>query len=260
MLISLVSLLAVAVVANVIVFYIAYKQQTDKLTDITYSATFVLLATLSLLIGQGFQDSGNIIIALLVIIWGVRLGSFLLLRIKKMGHDSRFDKIRPNKSRFFRFFLIQGFGAWLISLPMMIRLLKGSSSEMLEGQLLVERVGIAVAVIGLMIEVIADQQKSTFKSTRENESKLYTGGLYSFVRYPNYLGEILFWIGIFIASSIVFQGVEWASIIGPLCISYLLLFLSGIPFIERSRKEKYGEDESYQKYQSSTAKIIPWIY
>ena len=255
----LISSLLLVLLANILVFALAYKYQTDKLTDITYSAGFFFLVMYGLMAGSNSSQLAVLILSGLVIVWAFRLGFFLMMRIKKLGRDKRFDKIRVNRSRFFRFFLIQGFGTWIIALPILIRLFK-EYQPINTNPTFIEWVGISIATIGLLVEIISDHQKSRFKSKPGNASKLYTGGLYGVVRYPNYLGEILFWVGVFVACSLVFSGLDWLSILGPICISYLLLFLSGIPYIEKGRKESYGADEEYKVYLSKTKKIIPGIY
>ena len=254
------SSLILVVAFNILAFVIAFQKQTDKLTDITYSASFVIIALYTWFLGNNGSDLSKIILVALVSVWAIRLGVFLLMRVGKLGHDARFEKIRPNKKRFFRFFLIQGFGAWIISTPFAIRLFKDSPTDLGTYGLGIEKIGLMIAIIGFLIEIIADHQKNTFKSKKGNDSKIYTGGLYSMVRYPNYLGEILFWLGIFIYSSVVFSGLDWISVISPICITYLLLFLSGIPFLEKSRNSKYGNDAQYVEYKKSTSKILPGIF
>ena len=85
-------------------------------------------------------------------------------------------------------------------------------------------------------------------------------GLFSLVRFPNYAGEIMVWVGVFIACAPVLSGWEWVTIISPLWITSLLLGISGIPLLEQSNEEKYGHLASFQQYRASTAKLIPGIY
>lgn len=245
---------------NAVIFLIAYRRQTDTLTDLTYCLSFLGLVSFVLLSGRAFESQGKIIMLALVIIWAVRLGTFLYRRIHKMGHDSRFDQIRVSKKRFFRFFMIQGFGAWMISLPMMIRVLTPHGDMSFSKVEDVEWLGLIIALIGLVIETIADRQKMAFKSKDGNAKKLYTGGLYSVIRYPNYTGEVLFWVGIFVAAVPYLSGVHWAAVISPVLIIFLLVRVSGIPYLERSRSKAYGDDPSYQKYVSKTKMLVPGVY
>ncbi len=253
--------LIVVLAMNLIIFPIAYKFQTDKLTDITYSLSFATLAAYGFIGALGITSVAKCIVASLIILWALRLGTFLLNRVTKMGKDDRFDEIRTNPLRFLRFFLIQAFAAWIISSPFLYRLLdKPGESAGIADITSIEWVGYAIAIIGLVLETVADQQKMSWKEKGDNGKKLYTEGLYSVVRYPNYTGEILFWIGMFVASTPVIFGIRWLTIGSPIFIILLLLFVSGIPPIEKSRKKKYKGDALYDKYVKSTSKLIPGIY
>lgn len=245
---------------NAVIFFIAYRRQTDTLTDLTYCLSFLGLVTFVLLSGRAFESQGKVIMVVLVIVWAIRLGTFLYRRIHQMGHDSRFDEIRVSKKRFFRFFMIQGFGAWMISLPMMIRVLTPHVDMSFSRVEDVEWLGLIIALIGLVIETIADRQKMAFKSKEGNAKKLYRGGLYSIIRYPNYMGEILFWVGIFVASIPYLSGVHWAAVISPILIIFLLVRVSGIPYLERSRQSTYGDDPAYREYVSKTKMLVPGLY
>lgn len=253
--------LIVVVALNVFIFPVAYKLQTDKLTDITYALSFTALAIYGITMGLGFSNASKLVIAGLILLWAIRLGGFLFYRVTKLGKDDRFDQIRTNPKRFFRFFLLQGFSSWLIGLPFLYRLLSNPGGKYgLEEVAMTEWAGWIIALTGLAVESIADQQKSAFKSKPGNRNKLYTGGLYSVIQYPNYLGEIFFWIGIFIASIPILSGWQWLAVVSPVIIIVLLLFVSGIPTVEKERERKYGDDTRYKQYDQSTPKILPGLY
>ncbi len=248
------------VLLNVFMFYWAYRLQTDKLTDITYSASFAALSLYSIFMGDALASMGKLIMGALVLMWALRLGYYLFDRVSKIGKDERFDEIRVNKKRFFRFFLLQGVSSWVISLPFMIRLSADHGTFSFTRVEDLEWVGLVIALVGLIVEGVADAQKSAFKAKPGNSNEIYTEGLYSKIRYPNYLGEIVFWVGIFLAAIPFLSGWGWASVISPIAIILLLLFVSGIPFLERGRAKKYGDDPKYQAYHERTYKIIPGVY
>ncbi|MFT4568716.1 MAG: steroid 5-alpha reductase family enzyme [Saprospiraceae bacterium] len=251
--------LLVVLAMNMFMFPIAYKLQTDKLTDITYAMSFATIAIYGFIYGSGGQSVPKFILTFLILAWAVRLGFFLLIRVSKMGKDDRFDEIRTSPKRFFRFFLIQAVSSWIISLPFLYRLIDNpSESHNINQVLSIEWIGFGIAVVGLIIESVADSQKSKYKFS--DGKGVFMGGLYQKIRYPNYLGEILFWIGIFIVSIHVLSGFRWISLISPIVIILLLRFLSGIPIIEKSRHKKYGDDPSYLKYLKETKLLIPGIY
>lgn len=253
--------LVVVLAMNLFIFPIAYRLQTDKLTDITYSLSFATIAVYGFVAALGTTSVAKMLLASLIIIWALRLGTFLLNRVTRMGKDDRFDKIRTNPIRFLRFFLIQATAAWVISLPFLYRLLDqpGEKAGFADISIL-EWVGFAIAIIGLIIETIADNQKMAFKDQKGNAQKLFKEGLFKTVRYPNYTGEILFWIGIFMACIPVISGFRWLTVSSPLIIIALLVFLTGIPPIERSRKKKFGDNPEYKNYVNNTSMLIPGIY
>ncbi len=253
--------LVVVLAMNLFIFPIAYRLQTDKLTDITYSLSFATIAVYGFVAALGTTSVAKMILASLIIIWALRLGTFLLNRVTRMGKDDRFDKIRTNPMRFLRFFLIQATAAWVISLPFLYKLLDqpGEKAGFADISIL-EWIGFAIAIIGLIIETIADNQKMAFKDQKGNAQKLYKEGLFKTIRYPNYTGEILFWIGIFMACLPVISGLRWLTVTSPLIIIALLVFLTGIPPIEKSRKKKFGDNPEYQKYVNNTSMLIPGIY
>jgi steroid 5-alpha reductase family enzyme len=251
---DLVLSLAAVVIFNIVMFFVAFRLQTDKLTDITYSLSFIFLVLFGWFRSGSTSDLTNLVTGILVLCWGIRLGAYLFHRVSVLGKDVRFDEIRINFKRFFRFFLIQGVSSWIISLPFLICFYSDSTSN--TGTPVVY-LGWTIAIIGLIMETVADQQKSNFKNTPGNRDQFYTGGLYRYVRYPNYLGEILFWIGIFIACVSCFKGLDWLSMISPIVIILLLTKLSGIPILEKSRLEKMGADPSYKAYIKSTPMLFP---
>ena len=253
--------LALVLTINLIAFPFAFKYQTDKLTDLSYSMSFAVLAAYGFTGGLGTQSVPKMILAGLIFVWAFRLGAFLMDRVGKMGGDKRFDKIRTNPIRFLTFFVIQAVSAWVISLPFLFRLMEhndGFESFSTTGP--VEWIGWLIAAFGLGIEWVSDAQKNRFKFQKGNGDKLFTGGLFKTIQYPNYLGEMLFWIGIFLASTPVLSGVRWATIVSPLIIIAMLLFFSGIPTVERARKKRHGEEPEYLDYKRKTAKLIPGVF
>lgn len=252
--------LGIAVVLNLAVFVIAFWKQTDKLTDITYALTFALLAGYAWYSGEGRESTYKTTLLFMVVIWAFRLGSYLFTRVLVKGKDHRFDEWRHNFLRFLRFWVLQGLSVWLVSLPFLIGLSKSAEQvSSIEGHWLVIS-GMIIWIVGFIIESIADRQKFKFRLDNSNDGKFMDRGLFSIVRYPNYLGEMMAWIGIFLAVVPLLQGWEWLSIVSPLWVSTLLLFISGIPLLERSMQKRYGDQKAFQEYKKNTNKLIPYIF
>jgi steroid 5-alpha reductase family enzyme len=256
----LLTTLAIAILLNLFVFVFAFKNQTDKLTDITYALTFIALALFGWYTSEGRMDVYKLTLLFMVGIWAFRLGSYLFFRVMIKGKDHRFDEFRHNFKRYLRFWVLQGLSVWLISIPFLIALGKPAEEvQNLEGNSIV-MIGMLIWVVGFVIEAISDRQKFKFRLDQSNDGQFMNKGLFSIIRYPNYLGEMMVWIGIFITAVPLLVGLEWLSILSPLWICVLLLFISGIPFLERSNKKRYGHLESFQKYKAETSKLIPYIY
>ena len=107
---------------NILAYIWAYKKQSDHLTDISYSLCFIAV-TLYFLFAYGDLSNGRIVLALMVILWGIRLGGFLFYRIYKMGKDARFDAFRGRASGFLKFWLLQSLSISIIVLPVLFGLL-----------------------------------------------------------------------------------------------------------------------------------------
>lgn len=235
---------------NIAAYIWAYKKQSDHLTDISYSACFIILVAYFLL-AYGDLTLSRIVLALLVILWGIRLGGFLFYRIHKMGKDARFDDFRGSKKGFLKFWLLQSISIWIIALPAIVGLMTNIDH--------VQWLAVLLWFFGWIIESIADYQKFVFRQKKATHEFIDTG-LYKFIRHPNYLGEILIWVAIFWYVTPILSGWMWWTIVSPLWIITLLVKVSGIPLIEHSYPTKYANNTKFTHYLSQSWKLIPFIY
>ena len=118
-------------------------------------------------------------------------------------------------------------------------------------------IGTLIWILGFSIEVIADNQKSKFRSNPSNKDKFITTGIWSWSRHPNYFGEILLWIGITIIALPVLQGWQFITLISPIFIIILLTQISGVRLLELRGKKKWGDNEEYKNYIKNTSVLIP---
>ncbi|MBT8095681.1 MAG: DUF1295 domain-containing protein, partial [Woeseia sp.] len=100
-------------------------------------------------------------------------------------------------------------------------------------------------------------QKSKFKSDPSNEGKFIDTGLWAWSRHPNYFGEIVLWIGIAIVAVPVLQGWQWATLISPVFVAFLLIKVSGIPMLEERADKRWGGQDDYEAYKRTTPVLIP---
>ena len=239
---------------NIVMFIPAFIFKTDKLTDLSYALTFIFVASAGYLQSDG--GTVQLIITCAVILWALRLGSFLFIRIRKMNKDKRFDGMRENFFKFLRFWLLQALAVWVVTLSLTSTLASQST-----GTNVYVFVGLAVFMIGLFIEAIADSQKYVFAQSPANKDRWIQSGLWSISRHPNYLGEILVWVGVCVMSQAVLVGsYRLYALASPLFITLLLIFVSGIPLLEKAADNKWGNDPKYQAYKKKTAVLIPHIW
>lgn len=233
-------------------FSLAAAFKTDKVTDLSYGLSFIFLS-IYLIFTNESNGVVQAITSLMVIIWGIRLIAYLFQRILKIGKDRRFDGVRENFFKFLRFWVFQALAVWIILFPAGIII---SKTAFLRTSVFFY-LGFLIWAVGLIIESISDQQKYNFKNDPSNKDKWIGSGLWKYSRHPNYFGEMLCWWGIYIISLPHLEGFEHIVIIGPLFISSLLLFVSGIPLLEKKYNEKYKNNIEYQNYRRRTSLLLP---
>ena len=241
----------IALAVNGAFFAVAAARRTDVVTDLSYSLTFALLAVV--LLATGAAEPVQLVASLLVVLWAVRLGAYLFRRIMRMKVDHRFDGMRDRPLRFARFWLLQAITVAVVMLPVSYLL----DRENPPGPGVWSIAGAAVWLVGLLVEALADAQKSAFRAKEENRGRFVASGLWRYSRHPNYFGEMLVWWGLFLYTVPVLHGAAFAVVIGPVFITLLLLFVSGIPPLERSAEEKYGGDAAYRDYKRRTSILVP---
>ena len=123
--------------------------------------------------------------------------------------------------------------------------------------LIVPLVGAAISVFGLILESVADNQKSAQKKV--NPDMVATQGLYKMVRCPNYLGEIVFWTGVFVSGITAYANVgQWIlAIVAYICIVFIMF--NGAQRLEKRQMERYGDDPAYNEYANKTPIILPLL-
>jgi len=235
-----------------LVFIPAYLFQTEKFFDLTGSITYISITAIALFFNPK-MDARSIILATLVILWAVRLGSFLFGRIKKAGKDDRFDEIKPSFIRFLNVWTIQGLWVTFTAAAALVAITTGSQKELDVFAI----VGLAVWVFGFIFEVVADTQKSRFSADPANKGRFIQTGLWSRSRHPNYFGEIVLWAGVAIIALPVLQGWQWVAMISPIFVTFLLTRVSGVPLLEKKADKKWGGQEDYETYKKNTPVLIP---
>jgi steroid 5-alpha reductase family enzyme len=239
---------------QILFFIFASIFKTDKVTDLAYGLTFVILSWI-LLINNKVFDIVHVLLTLMITFWGLRLAGYLFYRILRIKKDDRFNGIRENFWKFAAFWVFQTVLILIIMLPV-IMLHSIHSTLILTASSVI---GFGIWLFGFLTETIADQQKFKFRNNPKNKNKWIDKGLWRYSRHPNYFGEILCWIGVFVYILPVLTNLAWISIASPLSITVSLLFFSGIPLLEKKEDERYDKNKKYREYKKSTSVLIPWF-
>jgi steroid 5-alpha reductase family enzyme len=245
-------LVGLAFLIQWLVFIPSFLQQTEHFYDLTGSLTYLSITTLALILTPG-TDARSFLLFSMVIIWALRLGTFLFRRIQKAGRDDRFDEIKPNFMRFLNAWTLQALWITLTSSAALIAITSATRKSID----IFAVIGLLVWLFGFGFEVTADAQKSRFNADPANKGKFINSGLWSKSRHPNYFGEIVLWIGVLIIALPVLRGWQWVALISPLFVTLLLTRVSGVPMLEKKADKKWGGQADYEEYKRRTPVLIP---
>jgi steroid 5-alpha reductase family enzyme len=241
-----------AFVINWLAFLPSNAAKTERYYDLTGSVTYVTVTMAAVLLSDDL-DARALIAAAMVVVWAVRLGTFLFRRIRRDGRDGRFDEIKTDPLRFFMAWSIQGLWVLLTAAAALAIITSGERRDL--GW--VAFVGIAVWLAGFTIEVVADRQKAAFREDSVNDGRFITTGLWAWSRHPNYFGEITLWTGMAIMAVPILSGWQWMVLISPVFVAVLLMRVSGIPMLEARSDKRWGDEEAYRRYKAATPVLVP---
>lgn len=229
--------------------------ETEHYFDLVGSLTYVTVTVFAV---QQAIDFGlrQQLIAAAVMIWALRLGPFLFMRIKKAGEDQRFRKIKLSTPRFLLTWTLQG--TWVfITAGAALAAIMTPNTDALGG---VFYAGIILWIIGFLVEVIADNQKSRFKADPANEGRFINTGIWSRAQHPNYFGEIVLWTGVAVMAWPSLSESALIFLVSPLFVALLLTRISGIPLLRKTAGARWGDDPEYQAYLKETPVLIPRLF
>lgn len=231
-------------------FVPAYLQQTERFYDLVGSLTYIAVVSLALA-ASGSIDVRSAMLGLVVLVWAGRLGSFLFRRVRAEGGDARFDDIKRSASRFLIAWTLQGLWVFLTLSAALAAITARSPAPFGVADV----VGVVIWSGGFALEVMADRQKRRFRV--ENPGRFVDTGLWAWSRHPNYFGEIVLWVGVFLIAASTLEGWQWVTIVSPVFVIVLLTRVSGIPILEERADERWGDDDDYRRYKARTPVLIP---
>ena len=234
-------------------FLIGTILRNNSIIDMGWGLGFVLVSWFVYL-RDAQTIPGQLLITILVSLWGLRLFYHIAKRNIGKPEDFRYVQMRERWGKwvipraYLQVYLFQGVFLYLISLPMIYIASTGKDTP-----LYYFIPGLLLWLLGFYFEAIGDHQLKLFLKNPENRGKLLTTGLWSYTRHPNYFGEAVMWWGI--AFLAIASNASPLSLISPVTITLLLLFVSGVPLLEKSMKKKPG----FEEYAARTNKFFPWF-
>ncbi len=238
-------------------FIIGTAIKNNSIVDFGWGIGFIFSAGFALGTGYYFDqkpDGISLLLLTLITFWGLRLSYHIFKRNYKKPEDFRYANFRNEWGKwvvpraFLQVYLLQALMMMLIGSGVFYTI-SVSHKAFNSGVLL----GLLIWLLGYYFEVLGDRQLAAFKKHPENKGKIIKTGLWQYTRHPNYFGEATMWWGIFI---IAFSTTgAWLTIISPLVITYLLIFVSGVPLLEK----KYEGNPEFEAYAISTSKFFPWF-
>ena len=248
MLIAAITIAAVMVTTWVISLII----KNASIVDIVWGAGFAVTSWVLAATVDG-NSGRQLLLAVMVGLWGMRLALYLAKRNIGHGEDWRYKAMRKKKGNNFgvislvTVFGLQGVLMWTVSLPVIL----GNADDS-PGVGPIAVVGIMLWLVGLTFEAVGDYQLAKFKKDPSNVTKVMDKGLWSLTRHPNYFGDALLWWGIGIVGAETGSGIF--GLVGPLVMTFFLLKVSGVPMLERSLSRRR---EGYADYVAKTSGFIP---
>jgi steroid 5-alpha reductase family enzyme len=237
------------------VWLLSLVLRNASIVDIAWGLGFVLLGTLYHVALDGWGGR-RVLVATLILIWGLRLSVYLLWRGWGKGEDFRYRTQREEDPEsfwwksYFRVFLLQGAALWVISQP----LRAAQESPTPDHLTAFDIIGTVVWATGFLFESIGDYQLARFKADPANEGKVMDRGLWRFTRHPNYFGDATLWWGFYLIAAGAGDG--WLTFYSPLLMTFILLRVSGVALLEPTLKRTKPE---YEDYTRRTSAFFPWF-
>ena len=242
---------AVSALVMVAVWAVSMRVANVGYVDVAWAALMAVAALLAGALGEG-AELPRLLVALLGSLWGARLSLHLLVRVLHEAEDGRYQALRAqwqgSPARFFVFFQMQAVVVALFALPFI-----AAASRHSPGVDVWVLASVAIWVIAVGGEWLADRQLAQFRADAGNRGKTCRVGLWAWSRHPNYFFEWLHWFAyVFLA---VGSSLFWWSLIGPIVMLLFLYRVSGIPWTEAQSLRSRGED--YARYQREVSAFFP---
>jgi steroid 5-alpha reductase family enzyme len=243
--------LAILILVYGATFLIGRRIGRYNVVDVTWGASFVVVAMVAAAIGNG-DLFRRLLLLVLVAIWGLRLAWHMVGKSAGKGEDPRYDKLlggdysTANVVR--KIFLIQAAMAWFISLPLQLSASLGPTPRALVPVLIA---GAVVWAVGVLFEAVGDRQLRQFKADPANKGTIMDRGLWSWTRHPNYFGDSAVWWGLWLIS--IADALSVTTVLSPVAMTYFLVYATGARLTERIMADRPG----FREYCARTSFFVP---
>ena len=244
------SLLAVLLVMGT-AFAVGRATGKYSIIDVLWGPGFAVIAVVAFVVSLGQGDTTvRLLMLAMVVIWGMRLGWYLLLRNRGLPEDRRYVELLGGAGGPWAIVrkvqVPQGLAMWFVSLPVQVAMvLPGPAGPVIW-------VGLVVYLIGLFFESVGDAQLAAFKKDPANAGQLMDRGLWRYTRHPNYFGDACGWTGIFLLVSWSWLG--WLTVLSPVVMTWLLIAKTGQAMTE---KHLSSSKPGYADYVRRTSGFFP---
>lgn len=242
--------LAAIVILFTVLWVVSLRLENSSIADVAWGPGILLIGLTYYFTSAGAAPRAYLTLGLLAI-WAIRLATHLGMRTRLQGEDFRYEKWRDEYDHwwlvsYFKVFLLQAVIGWIISLPVYFSIVSMAPAPLT----MLDYLGVVLFACGLVFESVGDEQLRRFRANRANRGKVLDTGLWHYTRHPNYFGEALVWWG-FALIGLATGGVP--GLLGPVILTYLLIYVSGAALLESTLIEKAG----YVQYVGRTPPFLP---
>lgn len=244
---------AAMVVMFALLWLLQWRINNAGIVDVFWAATVGVVGIFYCATANGFHQR-RWLVGALIAVWAVRLSLHLWSRYRGHKEDQRYTALkqqwgRAAQFRMFRFYQMQGLGAFLFSMAVFLAVKNEAGWWVSDG------IGVVVWLVAIVGEAMSDYQLQKFKRDPKNKGEVCNIGWWRYSRHPNYFFEVLHWCSyVFIAYATPFW---WLAILMPMAMYHFLTNVTGIPLSERQSLKSRGD--KYRQYQRTTNAFFPWF-
>ncbi|NLE44756.1 MAG: DUF1295 domain-containing protein [Chloroflexi bacterium] len=238
-----------------LIWIVSLILRNSSIVDIFWGPGFVLTGWIYFALTPDGFSIRKWIVAILVTVWGLRLGGYILYRNWGKPEDFRYRKFREDAGSkwwwysYFQTFLLQGVLMWIISIPLLGAQISSTPARLT----VVDVIGIVLWGIGFFFESVGDLQMTRFKANPANRGKVLDSGVWRYTRHPNYFGDATQWWSYYLFA--LAAGAYW-TVFSPVMMTLLLLRVSGVALLEKTLTETKPQ---YKEYIETTSAFLPWF-